>query len=370
MMLVGDRRQSGTVCGETSRIAYCNNQHVPGRRGFSKKQLAVALAALLVSVIPTPAFAQPSKSLEAAIAATIASLEGNYTVSVRELAKEPRIADIDGDLAIEPASVIKLFFAWAALRERDSGRLDLEELMPSGESWISCIRLMISVSDNDCSADIRTALGNERLNALFADWGFASTRILLDDNGGYAGKTTTANDVTRLLVRLENGTLLSPESTEYFHRLLQRQVWRTRIPSGVPDGVAVENKSGEFWVSGGWTQSDAGIVRGEDTTYVITVFGRNDATKAGVAAISQTVYEHLHGDQINPTQFPDAQFTPIAPIAIRDAPEGQVIGTLAPGDQVVVILSKRRWVEIELPRNQRGWVTYSSLKLNNEYSRD
>lgn len=343
---------------------------VIGREWCSRKIVPTALAAILVSTIPAPAFAQPSESLEAAISATIAALEGDYTVSVRELAQEPRIADVDGDLAIEPASVIKLFFAWAALRERDAGRLDLEQLLPSGESWISCIRLMISVSDNDCSADVRTALGNERLNTLFADWGFTGTRILLDDNGGYIGKTTTANDVTRLLVRLENGTLLSPESTDYLHRLMLRQVWRTRLASGVPEGVVVENKSGEFWVSGGWTQSDAGIVRGEATTYVITVFGRNDATKAGVAAISRTVYEHLHGNPITPTQFPEAQFTPIAPIAIRDAPGGQMIGTLAPGDQVVVILSKRRWVEIELPRDQRGWVTYSSLKLNDEYSWD
>lgn len=317
---------------------------------------------------PSAAFAAIDDPLQTAIEAAVAAQEGDYTVSVREISGNPRRAEVDGDKKIEPASVIKLFYAWAALRERDAGRLDLDQPMASGDSWISCIRVMISVSDNDCSADIRVALGNEKLNALFAEWGFAGTRILLDAEGAYVGKTTTANDVTRLLVRLEGGTLLSPASTAYFHRLLLRQVWRTRLASGVPDGVIVENKSGEFWVSSGWTQSDAGIIRGEDGTYVITVFGRNDATREGVAAISRAVYEHLHGRRITPTMYPDNQFTPIARIAIWDKPFRNIIGYLEPGDEVTVILSKRRWVEIELPKDRRGWVTYSSLILNDTYT--
>ncbi len=326
------------------------------------------MALALSGLTPTAGFAATDKALQSAIEAAVDSQEGDYTVSVREISGNPRRAEVDGDKKIEPASVIKLFYAWAALRERDAGRLDLDQPMASGESWISCIRVMISVSDNDCSADIRVALGNDKLNALFAEWGFNGTRILLDGEGTYLGKTTTANDVTRLLVRLEGGTLLSPASTAYLHRLLLRQVWRTRLASGVPEGVVVENKSGEFWVSSGWTQSDAGIVRGDDVTYVITVFGRNDATREGVAAISQAVYEHLHGTRVTPSVYPDNQFTPIARIAIWDKPFRNIIGYLEPGDEVTVILSKRRWVEIELPKDRRGWVTYSSLKLNSSYT--
>jgi len=317
---------------------------------------------------PANGFAAVDNSLTSAITTAVAAQQGDYSVSVRELGGAGRRAEIDGDVEVEPASVIKLFFAWAALRERDEGRIDLDELMPSGESWISCIRLMISVSDNDCAADIRVALGNDELNRLFADWEFTGTRILLDAAGTYIGKTTTANDVTQLLVRLETGTLLSPESTSYLHRLLERQVWRTRIASGVPEGVVVENKSGEFWVRSGWTQSDAGIVRGPNATYVVTVFGRNDATKQGVAAISRAVYENLHGQSITPAVFPPNQFKPIATVAVRDQPWGNVIGQLTPEDAVTVILSRRRWVEIELPNDRRGWVTYSSLALTEEYT--
>jgi len=330
--------------------------------------VATAVAVSVATLIPAPAFAATDMSLQSALNAAVAAQEGDYSVSVRELDGDPRLAEIDGDRRVEPASVIKLFYAWAALRERDAGRLDLDQPMASGESWISCIRVMISMSDNDCSADIRVALGNENLNSLFAAWGFTGTQILLDATGTYVGKTTTANDVTRLLVRLEGGTLLSPESTEYFHRLLLRQVWRTRIASGVPEGVVVENKSGEYWVSSGWTQSDAGIVRGKHATYVVTIFGRNDATKQGVAAISRAVYENLHGQSITPVMFPANQFVPIAPVAVRDQPGGTVIRHITPEDDVAVILSKRRWVEIELSNKSRGWVTYSSLKLTKEYT--
>jgi beta-lactamase class A len=326
------------------------------------------VAAVVSSVIPAPAFAETDVSLQSAIDAAVAAQEGDYSVSVREIHGDPRLAEIDGDRRVEPASVIKLFYAWAALRERDAGRLDLDQPMASGESWISCIRNMISVSDNDCAAEIRVALGNDKLNSLFAAWGFTGTQILLDATGTYIGKTTTANDVTRLLVRLEGGTLLSPESTEYLHRLLLRQIWRSRIANGVPEGVVVENKPGEYWVRSGWTQSDAGIVRGTRSTYVVTIFGRNDATKQGIAAISRAVYENLHGQSITPGTFPSNQFVPIAPIAIRDQPGGNVIGQLTPEDPVTVVLSKRRWLEIKLSNNSGGWVTYSSLKLTKEYT--
>jgi hypothetical protein len=100
----------------------------------------------------------------------------------------------------------------------------------------------------------------------------------------------------------------------------------------------------------------------------VTIFGRNDATKQGIAAISRAVYENLHGQSITPGTFPSNQFVPIAPIAIRDQPGGNVIGQLTPEDPVTVVLSKRRWVEIKLSNNGGGWVTYSSLKLTKEYT--
>ena len=213
-----------------------------------------ATALVLVSLVSaTPAQAAPADDLSAQISTYLATQEGDYTVSIRELGPGGISTGIVEDGWIEPASVVKLFYAWAALRRVDLGSINLNQTMANGLTWDRCLRLMISISDNQCSADIRVALGNRTLNTLFAASGYPNTFIKLTTRGAYDGKRTSAADTALLLTRLEEGTLLSPESTQYFHQLLKDQVWRTRINLGVPVGTRVENKSGELWVASGWT---------------------------------------------------------------------------------------------------------------------
>ncbi|MFM2412477.1 MAG: hypothetical protein RLZZ587_810, partial [Actinomycetota bacterium] len=105
-------------------------------------------------------FATEASDLAAEITAYTDTLESDYTVSVRELGDGGVTVGVDEHRRVEPASVIKLFYAWAALRRVDLGSLRLSQTMGNGLTWDRCLTLMITISDNKCSADIRVALGN------------------------------------------------------------------------------------------------------------------------------------------------------------------------------------------------------------------
>lgn len=330
--------------------------------------VSVVLAATATLAAAPGASATEASDLAAEITAYTDTLDSDYTVSVRELGEGGVSVGVDEHLRVEPASVIKLFYAWAALRRVDLGSLQLSQTMANGLTWDRCIKLMITISDNKCSADIRSALGNRTLNTLFAASGYPDTYIKLTAAGAYKTKRTSAADTTLLLSRLEAGTLLSPASTTYFHQLLKDQVWRTRINLGVPAGVRVENKGGELWVSSGWTQSDAAIVRGPQSTYVIAVYGRNEATKAAVAHISRIVYEALQGEAVTtPASFTAYQYAAATSLSVRATPGGRVLYTVPVGTKLKAYYSDRNWVQVKQSGHSRGWVKFTQLRLRDQY---
>jgi beta-lactamase class A len=314
------------------------------------------------------ASATPADDLRTALTGYLATSSADYTVSLHELGDDGIDVGIDEHGRIEPASVIKLFYAWAALRRVDMGSLRLSQVMSNGLTWDRCLTLMITISDNSCSADIRQALGNRTLNTLFSSSGYPDTYVRLTARGAYNGKRTSAADTTLLLSRLEEGTLLTPASTTYFHELLKGQVWRTRINLGVPAGVRVENKGGELVVSSGETQSDAAIVRGPESTYVLTVYGRNDAAKADITAISRIVYEHLQGQPVTaPASFSTYQYNAVGSVPVRAKPGGRILYRIPSGTLVKAYYSERNWVNVKQKNKRHGWVKFQHLRLRDQF---
>lgn len=330
--------------------------------------IAILTFALGWGTLPAEATPADNAQLTAQLNQYLGTLDADYSVTVHELGDGGVDVGIDEHRRVEPASVVKLFYAWATLRRVDLGSLTLSSTMRNGLTWDRCLKLMITISDNDCSADIRTALGNTTLNTLFANSGYPDTRIKLSSTGKYKGKTSSSADTALLLTRLEEGTLLSPASTAYFHDLLEGQVWRTRINKGVPAGVHVENKGGELWVTSGWTQSDAAIVRGPQSTYVMTVYGRSDAEKSHIAQMSRIVYEFVQGETVTtPAAWSSYQYQAPATVKVRDKPGGTIIYRIPAGRFVKLFYSERNWVAVRQRHKTIGWTTFPSIRLRDSY---
>lgn len=335
-------------------------------------RLGAASVLILLLVTPTSVAVQASTfselTLQTKLQNYFAAKHAKYTLSLREIGGAGHRIGIDDTRHIEPASVIKLFWAWAALKRVDNGQLDLSNQLQPGFTWDSCMNLMIQVSDNQCSAWIREAMGNTTLNAELIESGYPDTQIVLDSHGKYKTKYTSAADTSLLLDRLERGTLLSAESTQYFHALLRKQVFRSRITAGVQRGYVVENKGGNLWVTGGWTQSDAAIVHGPTSTYVLVIFGRRDAKNSEIAAASKIVYEHLQGSAVStPATFPKRQYITLGPVWVRKSPNGRAIYRANANTQVELYYADKDWVKIKQSGKTAGFVRFSALQLSSAY---
>lgn len=307
-----------------------------------------------------------SEELTAALRTYIAAKPGVYSVSVIELDGEQRTVSISGTRRVEPASTIKLFYAWAALKAIDDGTLSLSSPLSSGISVARCLTLMIQLSDNNCSVDLRLKLGMRNLNRLFASAGYPNTYIVLDSRGRYVTKRTSTDDLALLLARLEQGTLLSDAMTVQFKNRLLAQVWRQRISSGVQAGTVIGSKSGQLWVSSGMVEADTAIVHGPTSTYVLTAVGTNNAITSAIRGISTIVYQHLQGPITLRATFPATQFVTTGKVALRTKPGGAVIKYLPVNTAVQMLHSNRVWLQVKVG-SRTGWVMFQQLALHPAY---
>lgn len=331
--------------------------------------LGFILTVLTIAVPSAPVYAvgQSAAEIREALVAQIVLETGDYRVSVRELGGDNRVIEIESDHSMEPASSIKLFYAWLALRKVDEGSITLSRRLPSGQTWGRCLRVMIEMSDNLCSADIREALGNRKVNRALANAGFSNTRIVLDSNGTYVGKRSSTADFTEFLARLEAGTLLSADSTSRLHELLRNQIWRARIAGGTPTGVVVESKPGVLEVADGMVGTDAAIVRGIYSTYAISIMGEHGATKSAFRRLSRIVYEGLQGvtDYVAAT-YPRQQYSVPAGTAFRETYGGSAI-RLDSARNVTLYDTSRLDAYVRIYGLGTGWVSVTRLTLRDAY---
>lgn len=285
-----------------------------------------------------------------------------YTVAVRELTGAKRSTSVYGATKREPASTSKLFIAYAVLDRIDDGKLSFSNKTSSGTTIKDCLRVLIEVSDNYCARELMAVVGRGTLNAKLSAEGYVGTQFSSAANSSGWNKTSTANDLALLLSRLQNKQLLSVSSTTHLLTLLERQVFRTRIASGLPDGVRSASKPGELYLASGMLQLDVGIVYGPTSTYVLTVMGQGNATKDAIKAISKTVFLHLQGypSSTKTVTYSAQQMKAKSSSPLRSTPGGSSIATIPAGAKVEVISSQRTWYYVKV-NGRSGWMSAAVL---------
>lgn len=301
--------------------------------------------------------AASESSLKSKIVSRLNTFGGWYSVSVRKLGGLGETISQAGTAQKEPASSIKIFAAYAALKRIDLGRLSMSTRLASGETIRDCMRAMIHVSDNYCHTDLIRHMGVANLNSQFAKEGYKGTHYA---GGAYPTKTSTADDLTALLSRLERGSLLSASSTAHLKSLLSTQVWRTRLAAGLPPGVKASTKPGELWRSSGMIQTDAGIVYAKNGTYVIAVMGADGASKPEIGAISRIVYEHFNGRFGAAASYPAQQLVTNTTVNLRSSPGGSSIAQIGRGALVEVTVSTRTWYYVKV-NGRTGYIQMNGL---------
>jgi len=228
------------------------------------------------------------KQLEQKIANWVKTQPGTFGVSVREVTGNKRQANYNSESKMVAASTYKLFVIYAVLKQ---GNYSLD--YPLGGSTIrGCIETLLLVSSDECAYRLGNLIGWDNLDTFLNKDGFAATKLNnYDASGGFtdAQKITSPKDEAEIAWRLANNTLLQKDTTDFMLGLMKRQIWRERIPAGVPDGVSVADKPGFIYN----IQNDVGMVYGPSSTYVVAILSDNSSAPA-VADLSRLIYQHLN----------------------------------------------------------------------------
>ncbi|HWL76306.1 serine hydrolase [Microbacterium sp.] len=303
-------------------------------------------------------------ALTSAIRSTLSQYPGTYTVTVRQIGGLNEIAQIGGGTRMEPASMMKIFASWAALKLIDQGRATINTRLPSGISLGLCIQFMIHVSDNYCHTDVVHWIGIPRINQMIRDAGFTNTyygNVPAGVSVLYAGNRTSTNDITWMMQRLANRSILSKKWADHLIILMRSQIWRSRIASGIPPGIGQASKPGALWLTSGLLQADTAIVNGTRYSYIISIIGDNGPPQEALRAVSRTVYTHFNGAFGAAATYPIHQMVTRTPSLLRASPNGAIVTTIPAGVLIQVLDAQRMWYQIQWGQ-RKLWVSYTGLK--------
>ena len=303
-------------------------------------------------------------ALTSAIRSTLSRYHGTFTVTVRQIGGLSEVAQIGGGVRMEPASMMKIFASWAALKIVEQGRASLNTVLPSGVPLGLCIQFMIHVSDNYCHTDVVHWIGIGQLNNMLRDAGFTNTYYGNVPSGVsvlYAGNRTSTNDITWMMQRLANRSILTKPYADRIINLMRTQIWRSRIASGIPPGIGQASKPGALWLTSGLLQADTAIVNGPRYNYIISIIGDNGPPQEALRAVSRTVYTHFNGSFGAAATYPVQQMVTQTPSLLRTSPGGSIVTTIPAGVLIQVLDGQRQWYQIQWGQ-RKLWVWYTGLR--------
>lgn len=206
--------------------------------------------------------------------------EGNDTININE------------DVPMPAASVIKIPIMMEAFRQAENGLLDLSQNMEiptdaivggSGVlqflservsmSLLDFLTLMIIVSDNTASNLALEQTGIENVNNLCRDLECHHTevqRYFMDMKAAESGfeNTTTAGDMVKFLEEIASPKLLTKKSAGHIFDIMTGQQLTSKLPAyHTANDVVIANKTGELAIA----QHDVGIFKYQDKTVLAAV---------------------------------------------------------------------------------------------------
>lgn len=220
----------------------------------------------------------------------------NWSIYVKNLKTNQSISTCSRSFTA--ASTIKLFAMAAAYDKIERKQLTMTSDL-STKLWN-----MIVYSDNDSfNSIVADYVGPAEMNQFLKRQKFTRTAQYHGIGPGshpYLSSTrvngvnhTSAADCGMLLEKIYRGTMASKSASDAMLSLLKQQTYRYKIPAGVPSGVTVANKTGEFEQF----QHDAAIVYGQKTPYVICIFSEdsNANSISHIRRLSSMAYQYLNG---------------------------------------------------------------------------
>ena len=285
-------------------------------------------------------------------------------VTVRQPGGLTEVVSIGPGERREPASMMKIFAAWAALKIVEQGRASLSTVLPSGVSLGTCLQVMIHASDNYCHSDIVHWISLPEVNRMIRAAGFVNTfygNVAPGTSVLYAGNRSTSNDLAWMMQRLDDASILSRPLADHLLNLMGSQIFRNRIASGLPPGIKQSSKPGALWIASGLMQGDTAVVWGGRYKYTISIIGDGNPPQAALRAISRVVYQHLNGAFGAAVVYPVQQMVTVRATALRTSAGGPLTVAIPAGTPLEVLDANRIWYQVQYG-SRKLWTIYSDLR--------
>ncbi|WP_052377841.1 serine hydrolase [Robinsoniella sp. KNHs210] len=219
---------------------------------------------------------------------------GRWSVYVKNL-NDDQICLI-GNNYYYAASVIKVFTMGAVYESIQNGRIS------ETASINQLLHSMITYSSNESFNTLVRTIGKNATNDFCKKYGYTDTNQGQaiscsnsgeDINNGTTWNQTSVQNCGKILEDIYNGKCVSKTYSNKMLDLLKQQTFRIKIPSGLPAGTVVANKTGET----DEYQHDMAIVYSPKADYILCVMSNISnagAAQANIRAISQIVYRHFN----------------------------------------------------------------------------
>src|SRR2546421_7276308 len=248
------------------------------------KKTALACTLLLVFA---PAALCGEKSLADRLVPLAKAHKGKVAIVVQHLDTGEHFSH-NGDDVMPTASLIKFPVMIEVYQQAAEGEIKLSDMvtlrkadMVPGSGILTyhfsdgttfplrdAVRLMIAFSDNTATNLVLDKIGIASMNKRMEAWGAPHTRIYakvflgkttsIDKEGSkkYGLGSTTAGEMVRLLEKVHQGKLVSPEACKEMIEHLKKCEDKDRFPRFLPEKTVVAHKTGS--VTG--IRTDAGII--------------------------------------------------------------------------------------------------------------
>ncbi len=197
----------------------------------------------------------------------------NANIVIEQLDGPRWRASADGSLSTVSASTYKVFVALYLFDQMNKGAISWSD--PMLDTTVSgCFDRMTIASTNPCAQAWLSQWGRENVNQFVYKHGFSQGTTFKNSIATH----TTADDLAKFMVGLEQGTLIQGAQRDRLLHSLRVHPYRTGVPSG---------SDGEVWDKVGFLWDyvhDAAIVHHPRGRYIIVVMtkGRSYATIAGI----------------------------------------------------------------------------------------
>lgn len=226
----------------------------------------------------------------------ISGFQGDVGVYVHHLKTGKRVT-IHADTIFPTASMIKIPITIGMFNKIEKGEIDYhatltykDSLLYAGEDLLGSFKngetvnlskvmmLMITTSDNTASLWCQSLAGTGTgINRWLSENGFSSTRVNSRTPGREANRTrygwgqTTPREMAELVVRIREGKVISPRTSERIYRNMIRIYYDSESLSQIPPYVQVASKQGAVDRS----RSEVVLVNAPHGDYVFCVITKN-----------------------------------------------------------------------------------------------